>query len=380
MLVCLVAMVVTDTARSAEIDEAFFERRIRPVLVERCQKCHAGEKSRGGLRLDTRERVLQGGETGPALVAGQPAESLLLQAVEQTGGLKMPPDGRLKAAEIAALREWIATGAPWPRSDVAETPESSPDQQPVAREAALPPDAGELAADLQLWLRADSLSLGDGEAVAVWPDQSPHGRDLSVTKGIRPGGVGGPGRFIPQSTLMGRPAVRFETTTGLASSPGNPVPIEGDAPLSLVLVMSLQKHEAGSTHDCVLCVGDPANGTDPGRPLSALIEIDRTQEHSLDFAGGFGHDVFPGRGSFAAHYGKSVVLTIVKLPGPTRQTTQIFLNGRLLTNPEGALDGRDEILDLRHRRDVGVLRADPGRSGGGVDLQRRPDGPTTAGA
>ena len=74
MLVCLLTLVMAETVRCAEVDEAFFERRIRPVLVERCHTCHAGEKSRGGLRLDTRDRVLQGGETGPALVAGKPAE------------------------------------------------------------------------------------------------------------------------------------------------------------------------------------------------------------------------------------------------------------------------------------------------------------------
>ena len=341
--------------QGAEIDEAFFERRVRPVLVERCHKCHSADRAKGGLRLDSRERVLTGGETGPALVAGQPADSLLLQAVEQTGGLKMPPDGRLKDAEIAALREWIAAGAPWPQTARPEPSDAVSEVRPALREPALAPDAEELASGLQLWLRADSLALADGEAVSVWPDQSPYGRDLSVTKGVRPGGVGGPGKFIPQSTLMGRPAVRFETTTGLASSPGNPIPVAGDSPLTLVLVMSLQRHEAGSSHDCVLCVGDPAHGADPGRPLAALIEIDRTQDHSLDFAGGFGHDVFPGRGSFAPFYGKSVVLTIVKRPGPTLRNTQLFVNGRPLVNAAGGLDGRDEILDLKHRRDVGVF-------------------------
>ena len=341
--------------QAAEVDEAFFERRIRPLLVERCHKCHAGEKARGGLRLDSRERALKGGETGPALLAGKPSESLMLQAVEQTGGLKMPPDGRLKDAEIAALRDWIAAGAPWPGESVA-TPTTVGDDQPAGtRQATLAPDADEVAAALQLWLRADSLTLADGEPVAVWPDQSGHGRDVSATRGIRPNGVGGPGKFVVQSALMGRPAVRFETTTGLASSPGNPIPVEGDSALSLVLVMSLQRHESGSSHDCVLCVGDPANGADPGRPLSALIEIDRTQDHSLDYAGGFGHDVFPGRGSFAPHYGKSIVLTIIKRPGSVAQTTQLFVNGQPLTNPSGGLDGRDEIPDLRHRRDVGVF-------------------------
>jgi len=346
---------VIGAIQAAEIDEAFFERRVRPVLVERCHKCHSGEKARGGLRLDSRERIVKGGETGPALVAGQPGGSLLLQAVEQTGGLKMPPNGRLKAAEIEALREWIAAGAPWPKTGRSEPAGEVPEVGPAPRKPALTPDAAELAEGLQLWLRADSLALADGEAVSVWPDQSPNGRDLSVTKGIRPGGVGGPGKFIPQSTLMGRPAVRFETTTGLASSPGNPIPVIGDAALTLVLVMSLQRHEAGSSHDCVLCVGDPAHGSDPGRPLAALIEIDRTQDHSLDFAGGFGHDVFPGRGSFAPLYGKSLVLTIVKRPGPTRQTTRVFVNGQPLVNSAGGLDGRDEILDLKHRSDVGVF-------------------------
>ena len=345
----------TSSGWAADVDEGFFERRVRPLLVERCHKCHAGEKARGGLRLDSRERMLKGGETGPAVVAGKPFESLLLQAVEQTGGLKMPPDGRLKDAEVAALRDWIAAGAPWPGTAVGATAPPAGATPAEPRIPLLAPDSEELVGSLQLWLRADSLTLGDGEPVSVWPDQSLHGRDVSATRGIRAGGVGGPGKFVAQSSLMGRPAVRFETTTGMASSPGNAIPVEGDSAHSLVLVMSLQRHEAGSSHDCVLCVGDPAHGGDPGRPLSALIEIDRTQDHSLDYAGGFGHDVFPGRGSFAPFYGKSIVLTIIKRPGPTVQTTRLFVNGQPLTNPSGGLDGRDEMPDLRHRRDVGVF-------------------------
>ena len=340
------------------VNAEFFERQIRPLLIDRCHKCHSAAKARGGLRLDRRELALQGGETGPALIPGKASQSLLLQAVEQTGGLKMPPDGRLKDAEINALREWIAAGAPWPATATDPTPPGTP---PAADNAppplsTLPPDAPELAPHLQLWLRADSLTLAEGEPVVAWPDLSGHGRDLTISKGVRPGGVGGPGQFVASSRLLGRPAVRFLTTTGFASSPDNPVPLTGDAPVTLVLVASLARHSAGSTHDTVLCVGDPGPPGDPGRPLSALIEIDRTQQHSLDFAGGFGHDVYPGPGSFAPLYDKAIVLTVVKTPGPTRQTTRFFINGAPLTNAAGTLDGRDaEIPDFRHRRDVGVF-------------------------
>src|SRR6266511_4674452 len=73
-------------ARGAGGDDEFFENRIRPVLVEHCYKCHSAtsEKVEGGLLLDTREGVLKGGDTGPAIVAGDPEKSLLIKAVRPT--------------------------------------------------------------------------------------------------------------------------------------------------------------------------------------------------------------------------------------------------------------------------------------------------------
>ena len=59
----------------------FFESRVRPILVERCVKCHGPQKQSSGLRLDSREAVLKGGDTGPAVVPAKPEESLLIQAV-----------------------------------------------------------------------------------------------------------------------------------------------------------------------------------------------------------------------------------------------------------------------------------------------------------
>ena len=80
-----------------------------------CFKCHGEKKQSNGLRLDSREAALKGGDTGPALVAGKPDESLLVQAVAQTHAeLKMPPSGKLPDSAVAALRQWVAQGAPWP--------------------------------------------------------------------------------------------------------------------------------------------------------------------------------------------------------------------------------------------------------------------------
>ncbi len=75
---------------------------MRPVLAENCYDCHTAAEM-GGLRVDSRERLLQGGKSGPALMPGDPDKSLLIQAVRQTGDLKMPKGGKLKPAEIQAL-------------------------------------------------------------------------------------------------------------------------------------------------------------------------------------------------------------------------------------------------------------------------------------
>jgi hypothetical protein len=100
-------------------EAAFFEKEIRPLLVEKCQKCHGKDKVRGGLRLIGRDQLLQGGDTGPAVVPGKPEESLLIQAIGYRGELKMPPKGKLPEKDIARLKRWVALGALWP--DAAQT-------------------------------------------------------------------------------------------------------------------------------------------------------------------------------------------------------------------------------------------------------------------
>lgn len=94
----------------------YFERKIRPILSDRCFSCHSAqaEKLKGALYLDSREGAIKGGDTGPAVVPGDPQKSLLIQAVRWSDGdLKMPPKKKLAADQIAVLEAWIQRGAPW---------------------------------------------------------------------------------------------------------------------------------------------------------------------------------------------------------------------------------------------------------------------------
>jgi hypothetical protein len=101
-------------------DRNYFEAHVRPVFVNECYKCHShdADKIKGGLMLDTREGMLHGGDSGPALVPGKPDDSLFIKAIRYTDDdLQMPPKGqKLSDDDIAALTEWVRRGAPDPRS------------------------------------------------------------------------------------------------------------------------------------------------------------------------------------------------------------------------------------------------------------------------
>lgn len=99
----------------------FFLARVRPVLAANCYKCHTSE-AMGGLRLDSREGMLKGGDSGTALVPVDPGKSLLIQAIQQTGDLKMPPRGhKLQEGEIADLVKWVKEGAVWDSTEAAKS-------------------------------------------------------------------------------------------------------------------------------------------------------------------------------------------------------------------------------------------------------------------
>lgn len=101
----------TPTAEQIE----FFNTKIRPVLFDTCGECHL-EDENGGLRIDSREALVKGGENGPAVVPGDPEKSLLIHAIRRDGtGPRMPKEGpRLSDDTIAAFTQWIKDGAPWP--------------------------------------------------------------------------------------------------------------------------------------------------------------------------------------------------------------------------------------------------------------------------
>ena len=109
-----------------------FEKKVRPLLAERCWQCHGAEKSKGGLRLDSAEAVAKGGDSGPILVAGKPDESLLIKAVRYHDEIKMPPKGKLPDPEVLELVEWVQSGAAWPSVDLAKSSMDAPSNRRAA--------------------------------------------------------------------------------------------------------------------------------------------------------------------------------------------------------------------------------------------------------
>jgi Protein of unknown function (DUF1553)/Protein of unknown function (DUF1549)/Planctomycete cytochrome C len=122
----------TASAQTAATPAEIFETKVRPLLAANCYACHT-QSAMAGLRVDSREALLKGGETGPALVPGDPEKSALLKVIEHADGFPRMPRGRAKlaAADIDAVRDWIKAGAVWPGG--AETTAATP----AAREKAI---------------------------------------------------------------------------------------------------------------------------------------------------------------------------------------------------------------------------------------------------
>jgi hypothetical protein len=137
LILCLVSFssrVQAQGGKSKGVDPSaieFFERAIRPILVEKCLSCHGPEKTKGGLRLDSRDSILKGGNAGPVVVPRKPNESRLITAIRQTDkDLRMPPTGKLTDRDVATLEKWIELGLPWPENVTLTAPNS------IARAAA----------------------------------------------------------------------------------------------------------------------------------------------------------------------------------------------------------------------------------------------------
>ncbi|MBI5758319.1 MAG: DUF1549 domain-containing protein, partial [Planctomycetales bacterium] len=103
-----------ESTRDDSTQLEFFEKSVRPLLARNCHTCHSADtNSKGGLRVDDRNGLIAGGGRGPAIVPGQPDESLLIKAIRRDDKLKMPPEKPLSEDEVAVLTKWVADGAVW---------------------------------------------------------------------------------------------------------------------------------------------------------------------------------------------------------------------------------------------------------------------------
>ncbi|MFO0823673.1 MAG: DUF1549 domain-containing protein [Gemmataceae bacterium] len=109
-------LVVFASAAPADepINNEFFEKKVRPILVANCVECHGPKKEKGGLRLDSKAGFLAGGDTGKLVKGTDPDKSLLVQVIRYDGDVKMPSKGKMSDADIATLTAWVKGGAPWP--------------------------------------------------------------------------------------------------------------------------------------------------------------------------------------------------------------------------------------------------------------------------
>ena len=128
MSVALTVLAGVVTAAVARADanprlerEVFFETRIRPVLATTCIKCHAQKRTENNLRVDRRAALVKGGDSGPAIVPGNPEKSLLIRAVRyHDDDLKMPPDKKLPDAVVSDFEQWVRDGAVWPEHSASD--------------------------------------------------------------------------------------------------------------------------------------------------------------------------------------------------------------------------------------------------------------------
>jgi len=118
---------------AAKSETAFFQKSVLPVLQNHCYECHGFNSRKGNLSLTSRDSLLAGGDSGPAVAPGKPADSLLIKAIHYSDkDLQMPPAGKLGADETAVLEKWVRMGAPWP-----------------ARNDAVPGDTGQILVELR---------------------------------------------------------------------------------------------------------------------------------------------------------------------------------------------------------------------------------------
>ena len=190
----------------------FFEKKIRPVLASECYECHDAKKQKGGLRLDYRDGWKKGGDSGDAIVPGQPAKSLLIKSIRhEDPDLKMPQKRpKLSDAAIADFEKWIALGAPDPRDE------------PPKADAAVPWER--LLADRKTWWSLQPIRKPEPPAVknTAW-SQHPVDHFLLAKmeeRGLKPSADADPRVIIRRLTfaLTGLPPTPEEVSAFVAAA------------------------------------------------------------------------------------------------------------------------------------------------------------------
>ena len=274
----VVASDVDSTQGSTQEQIDFFEKQIRPLLVENCVVCHGPKLQQGQLRLDTAEYLRQGGQSGPVVVPGDVASSRLIQLVRGTEDLQMPPTAPLAESQIVALEKWIQAGAVWPAPRVVRKPKTKEQLSVVARS----PDHSDLALHLQVWLKADAVQIKEDEPVLDWPDASGRGNDWVAPETEVPSTRAAPPEFIPDSRIHGKPALRF------------------DGGSRLVAPKTLEN-----------------NGEDTAYTAFVVAQFEPG-----------GEDAKTGQSRVAAHGNRPLIVTMTRRPGLADGATRFHINGQ----------------------------------------------------
>lgn len=137
-VVVLVVLLVKTSHAKAQFSELDFESQIRPALVSHCLKCHGPEKQESDLRVDSRQALLNGGISGPAIVPGDPNQGTLIKAMSHQGDVQMPPKGKLDNKILRSFEQWILAGADWPDESSPPPSNTTPLSQAVTHWAFQP--------------------------------------------------------------------------------------------------------------------------------------------------------------------------------------------------------------------------------------------------
>ena len=188
LALCLVGVAEADESSPQATPEGikFFETKIRPVLIDQCYRCHSaeGQGLRGGLAVDSRDALLVGGESGPAIVPGDPEQSILWNAINYRD-YSMPPKQKLPDETIADFRRWIEMGAPDPRVSTGTVVKSRVTEEDIAQGRqfwSFKPPVKPVIARTSAWALSDIDALAEQQYVAHQLTPAPDAAPLTLLR------------------------------------------------------------------------------------------------------------------------------------------------------------------------------------------------------